>query len=266
MNKVPEEHRFIDFSDYARPVAVKIALLLKSSPVRAIHLTLLYFFIGVIAAYLIYSGKFLPAGILVMVKNILDAADGSLARLQNRPSRVGRFADSIADIVLNFLFILAIALYYRCCYLTAFAAFISISIQGSFFNYYYVLYRHRVGGDTTSKVDERPEGYPWDDPRALRVLYFLYVLFYRWQDRLVEWFDRKIVASPSIHSDRVFLSIVTLFGLGIHLLILSITLILGIPLVSFPILIAMGILMPVFIAVCGRVKGRREPPGSSVED
>ncbi len=255
MEKIPKEHRFRDFSDYARPVALWIARLLKDTPVRAIHLTLLYFVIGSIAAYSIYVGKFLLAGILIMVKNILDAADGSLARLQKRPSRVGRFADSIADIVLNFLFLFAIALHYRCCYLLALLAFLSISIQGSFFNYYYVLYRHKVGGDTTSRVDESPEGYPWDDPRILRVLYALYVILYKWQDRLVEWFDRVLAANPLIHTDRVFLSIVTLFGLGIHLLILSITLILGVPLLALWIFVAMGIMLPLFIVVYA--KGRR---------
>lgn len=257
MEKIPKEHRFRDFSDYARPLALWIARLFENTPVRAIHLTILYFIIGIAAAYLIYLGKFLLSGILVMVKNILDAADGSLARLQKRPSRVGRFADSIADIILNFLFLFAIALHYGCCYVQAFVAFLSISLQGSFFNYYYVLYRHKVGGDTTSRVDENPEGYPWDNPQLLRILYALYVILYKWQDKLVEWFDRVIAGNHRVHTDRTFLSIVTLFGLGIHLLILSITLIAGVPLISFWIFISMGILLPVFIVVYGRMKGRQ---------
>ena len=44
-------------------------------------------------------------------KSILDAADGELARIKKTPSYVGRFLDSISDLVLNFLIIMAAQLY-----------------------------------------------------------------------------------------------------------------------------------------------------------
>ncbi len=257
MEKVPKEHKFIDFSDYARPLASRMALLLKDTPIRAIHITLLYFIIGILAAYLIYRGDFVAAGLLILLKNVLDAVDGSLARLQNRPSRVGRFADSISDIILNFLFIFAIALHYKCCYSLAALAFISVSLQGTVFNYYYVLYRHKVGGDATSRVDESPEGYPWDNPMLLRILYALYVILYKWQDILIMWFDRTVLRNPAIHSDRVFLSVITMFGLGVHLLILAIFLLAGKPIFALWILLYMGIVMLLFLITYSLLKGRQ---------
>ena len=243
MEKVPKEHKFIDFSDYARPLANRIALLLKDTPIRAIHITIFYFFIGILAAFLIYRGDFVVAGLLILLKNVLDAVDGSLARLQNRPSRVGRFADSISDIILNFMFIFAIALHYNCCYLLALLAFLSVSLQGTVFNYYYVLYRHKVGGDATSRVEESPEGYPWDNPILLRVLYALYVVLYSWQDRLIIELDRRLIGCRELYVNKLFLSFVTLFGLGIHLLLLSITLIVGMPKLFFYLVVGGSFLM-----------------------
>lgn len=257
MEKVPKEHKFIDFSDYARPLASRIALLLKDTPIRAIHITIFYFIIGILAAFLIYRGDFVVAALLILLKNVLDAVDGSLARLQNRPSRVGRFADSISDIILNFMFIFAIALHYGCCYLLAALAFISVSLQGTVFNYYYVLYRHRAGGDATSRVDESPEGYPWDNPMLLKILYALYVILYKWQDILIMWFDRTVLRNPAIYSDRAFLSVITMFGLGVHLLILAIFLLAGKPIFAFWILLYMGIVMLLFLITYSLLKGRQ---------
>ena len=41
------------------------------------------------------------AGIGLIVKSFLDALEGSLARARNRPSRVGRFVDSVCDYIVN---------------------------------------------------------------------------------------------------------------------------------------------------------------------
>ncbi len=230
MHKVPREYRFLDLSDYARPLAILLAKLLKDTFLRAIHITLIYFLVGLLAVWQILQGNFVASAILIQVKNLLDAVDGTLARLQNRPSKLGRFADSLADIVLNFLFILAIAIHYDCCYILALLSFLSVSIQGSFFNYYYVKYRHKFGGDTTSKLKEDKQAYPWDDPRMVEILFMLYRVLYGWQDRFVEFVDGLIFGKCKIHRNRLFMTSITLFGLGIHLLLLSLVLLVGKPL------------------------------------
>jgi len=42
-------------------------------------------------------------------KSIIDALDGELSRVKNTPSYTGRYLDSVFDILLNFLFLLAVS-------------------------------------------------------------------------------------------------------------------------------------------------------------
>ena len=44
----------------------------------------------------------------LIFKSILDAADGELARVKQKPSNTGRYLDSVADIILNALFFISI--------------------------------------------------------------------------------------------------------------------------------------------------------------
>ena len=43
-----------------------------------------------------------------MCIEVLDAADGELARLKQKPSYIGRYFDSVSDIILNFFFLATI--------------------------------------------------------------------------------------------------------------------------------------------------------------
>lgn len=63
MEKVKETYRFFDFSDYARPVANLIVKVLKNTRITPNQVTLLYLFAGI----LITQGKFLVAGILILL-------------------------------------------------------------------------------------------------------------------------------------------------------------------------------------------------------
>src|SRR3989304_1357557 len=102
MDKVPEGHRFLDMSDYARPLAKVLVRLLLPTRVSPVHLTLAHTAVGFMAAILFALDRWLPfAGALLLLKSALDAADGSLARARGRPSRVGRFLDSIGDVLVT---------------------------------------------------------------------------------------------------------------------------------------------------------------------
>ena len=82
----------------------------------------------------------------------------ALARARQRPSRVGRFLDSLADFLTN------VALYGALGYAgwratgqwgywpLAALACVSAMLQVSLFNHYYVRYRAQTGGDTTSQA------------------------------------------------------------------------------------------------------------------
>ncbi len=218
MNKVPRAAAFLDLSDYARPLARPLVRILAPTPVRAWQITLLYTLIGGLAAAWIASGDPLlrrAGALLLPVKSWLDAVDGSLARAQHRPSRVGRFLDSLADFVLNILLMAAIG---KDTPLLAVTAWLSMTLQGTLFHRGYVLYRHAVGGDRTARLRETADDrYPWDPPGLLRILQRLYALCYGWQDRLMETLDRRFCPENPPPSPR-WMTLVSVHGLGFQLL------------------------------------------------
>lgn len=218
---------YTDLSDYARPAAIQIAQRLHNTPIHVYHITITHFAIALLAAFLISRGGFLltlTAAIALMIKNVLDAVDGSLARIRNRPSRVGRFLDSDLDFVGNFFLFFAlvdIPIWMRI------VSFLSFLIQGSFFNYFYILFRNSYGGDTTSKIKEDDSSiYRYDNPTALRMLYFFYSLFYRWQDKFVTFIDHYFRTQKRTISP-VFISLLSIHGLGFQYLAIIILLLIG---------------------------------------
>ena len=106
MGKLPKEHQFFDLSDYGRSSGYWIAKQLKNTSFTSIHVTTLFIFVGFIAVAFILNGYYKTAAILIIIKSILDAADGELSRLKKQPSYTGRYYDSIADFILNFFFYL----------------------------------------------------------------------------------------------------------------------------------------------------------------
>lgn len=232
LDKVTADYHFLDLSDYARPIARRITRALINTPIAPIQITFAYAVIGFIAAALFASGTYLNgaiAGVLLLVKSTLDAVDGSLARARNRPSRVGRFLDSLFDYFINAAIFLGLASSGQPLtverLMLALLALESATWQGTSFNYYYVYYRTLTGGDTTSKLHETEEqSYPWDDARVLRVLVQVYRVIYGWQDALLAKLDRAITpdrADP-IYRDKRLLTATTAMGLGFQLLLIAI--------------------------------------------
>lgn len=74
-------------------------------------------FLGVIlvsiASFYIYNGDFFKGGILLLIGNLCDALDGTLARRFNLVSKFGAFLDSLIDRISDFLPLIALGLYYR---------------------------------------------------------------------------------------------------------------------------------------------------------
>jgi phosphatidylglycerophosphate synthase len=251
--KLPSSASFIDLSDYGRPLAVWIARRLRDTNVTALDVTAVWGVLGIVAAFCYAVGGYqyalLGAG-LMQVKNILDAVDGSLARLQVRPSRVGRFLDSIGDAVISAAVYLALAVavarerpipYVA---VLATAALVLSLLQGSVYNYYQVRYRQRRGGDKTSLVKERLTDYDKihyeDRPIALGLLRQLigaYNWIYGWQDVLVQRIDRWAAAplaavgreetADALRDDRRLLTVLSALGPGMQILILDLYTIAG---------------------------------------
>ncbi|HBK84317.1 MAG TPA: CDP-alcohol phosphatidyltransferase, partial [Flavobacterium sp.] len=75
-----------------------------------IHVTLLFGISGLIAIICIITQNYFAAGFFLILKSIIDAADGELARIKKTPSYSGRYLDSLFDITLNFLIFATICL------------------------------------------------------------------------------------------------------------------------------------------------------------
>ena len=222
MSKLPKENRFLDLSDYGRPIAVAIANSLKNTKVTPVQVTIWFIVAGLGAIAAMLTGKFLLAGFLLILKSILDAADGELSRVKGTPSYTGRYLDSIADIILNLLFILTIGYLTNENWVLTILAFLGIQLQGTLYNYYYVILRNRHDGDTTSRVFEKkaPVALAGESQETVNTLYriydFLYILF----DKTIYWMDKDAAETAKFPS--WFMTMISTFGLGFQLLLMAI--------------------------------------------
>lgn len=245
--KVPEAAGFTDLSDYARPLAIRLAGRLAGTRVRAPHVTMVWAILGLAAAYAYALDGYataLAGAALMQVKNVLDAVDGSLARLQRRPSRIGRFLDSLCDAMVAAALCAGLAVAVARARPGAYAAALAAAtlilslLQGSVYNYFYVRYRARRGGDTTSRLEERlteEDATRYRDRPlarvALRALLRAYEWVYGWQDELVQRIDRWAAAplvatgrrdlAQALRDDRSLLTAASALGPGLQILILD---------------------------------------------
>lgn len=225
MSKLAAQDKFLDFSDYGRPFAKIIANQLKNTRFTPVHLTLLFGVSGLIAVYCMLNAHYWWAGCFLILKSILDAADGELSRVKNTPSYTGRYLDSVFDIILNFIFLMTICSISDSSWELAMIAFLCIQLQGTVYNYYYVILRNNsVGGDTTSKIfeTETPKAFPNESQQTVNVLFAIYLSLYGVFDRIVYSLDAeayKIKTFPNW-----FMTMVSIYGLGFQLLIIAIML------------------------------------------
>ncbi len=228
MSKLAEESRFIDFSDYGRPIAIFIAGKLQYTKATPIHVTLLFGLSGSIAFACILKEWYIIAAVFLILKSILDAADGELSRMKNTPSHTGRYLDSIFDIILNFLILIAIKAVFDISILLTFLAFISVQLQGTLYNYYYVILRNKTkGGDQTSKIFEykSPNALQGERQREVDVMFRIFYILYNIFDRIIHALDKEAYKAKSF--PNWFMSLVSLYGLGFQLLIIAILLSFG---------------------------------------
>jgi phosphatidylglycerophosphate synthase len=225
MSKLAAEEKFFDFSDYGRPIAKLFVNQLKFTRVTPIHVTLLFGICGLIAIYCILKGWYFFAGLFLVLKSIIDAADGELARVKNTPSYTGRYLDSIFDILLNFFFLMAICYVSKTTLSATLLAFIGIQLQGTLYNYYYVILRNKsVGGDATSKIFEykSPRAFFGESQQSVNILFTIYSFLYGGFDKLIHFLDQdayKVKTFPNW-----FMTLVSFYGLGFQLLSIAIML------------------------------------------
>ena len=228
MSKLAAQDKFLDLSDYGRPFGKLLANSLKNTSFTPIHVTLLFGIAGLIAMYCIGNNHYNWAGFFIVLKSGIDAADGELARLKNTPSYSGRYLDSVFDIILNFLFLMTICYISQTPLWLTLIAFFCIQLQGTLYNYYYVILRNKsVGGDTTSKVFEykTPKALPGESQKSVDILFKIYTVVYGGFDKIIHAMDSDAYRVKTL--PNWFMTLVSLYGLGFQLLIIAVLLPLG---------------------------------------
>ncbi len=249
MSKLPKENQFLDLSDYGRPFARSIAQSLKNTSLTPVHVTLSFIVAGLLAILCILNHYYWATAFFLILKSILDAADGELARIKKTPSYTGRYLDSVSDIVLNLLILITIWYVTNGSLLYALLAFFGLQLQGTLYNYYYVILRNKHNGDTTSRVFEKeaPKAMKGETQSDVNMLFAIYTLFYGVFDRIIYRLDSRAVEGQNL--PNWFMTAVSTLGLGFQLLIIGLMLALDFGQYIIPFFIGYSFLIFVFIAL-----------------
>jgi phosphatidylglycerophosphate synthase len=250
MSKLSDQDKFLDVSDYGRPIAVFFANLLKNTWVTPVQVTFLFGVCGLFAIYCILNEYFLAAGFFLILKSIIDAIDGELSRAKNMPSYTGRYLDSVFDVFLNFGFLVAIASIAEASWMAMLLAFFCIQLQCTLYNYYYVILRNNTaGGDTTSNIFEvkKPTAFPYENQKTVNILFYSYVLLYGLFDHIIYFLDYEAHKATSFPNH--FMTALSCYGLGFQLLLMAIMLAFGLVTYIIPFFIVYSVFLFIFIII-----------------
>ncbi len=249
MSKLQKEYKFIDLSDYGRPIAKIIANFLKNTKFTPIHVTIGFVISGLIGVFCILNDFKWGVAFFLIFKSILDAADGELARLKNTPSHTGRYLDSISDIILNFIIFLAIWFTSNINIFLILVAFFAIQLQGTLYNYYYVILRNNSNGDTTSRIFEHepPKALLGEKQKTVNKMFSIYKILYGIYDKIIYKLDRNAYLCKKL--PKWFMTLLSIFGLGFQLLVISIFIILDFKELLMYFFISLTLLLIIFIGI-----------------
>ncbi len=190
-----------------RPLAGLITRAVYRTPIIPNHLTIAAIFFGTAGGLILgLSDSHLTAAALCLyAKDILDSADGQLARAKHLYSRRGRFLDSIGDFIVDaFLFGGIFFLLQRNGYSvqSAFAVsligFLGICMRVSYHVYYQTSFLHSQLEYRNNRVTEEFRGEDYEQDALTMRLQKIFLFLYGWQDRLIqrldEWCLKEVMA------------------------------------------------------------------------
>ena len=183
----------LNLSEWGRPFARIAAKFLEKKPISVIQVTNIHFLLSLFCAWLILEGYLLESCFLLVIKGVIDAVDGELARVRERPSHVGRYWDTVSDTIglIAVMCAFGVVLDWE----IGFTSIIILAtlLQYSLFNHFSILMRVLGSGDSTSRIDERirPVAQPWESQTAVNIFHTIYVVFFSWQDSLVSKLSGK---------------------------------------------------------------------------
>jgi phosphatidylglycerophosphate synthase len=220
-----------------RPMAGLIVRALYSTPITPNQVTIVSTIAGIVAAGFYGAGTSATValgGMFVTLKDLLDSADGQLARARQQYSRIGRFLDSIGDFVVNLAVFSAIG-----CMLTmktgemtfailAFLGFWGITFRVSYHVFYQASFLHLSNDYANNRVTEEIQATDLSGDRQALRLQYVFQSLYGWQDLLVLKMDawcRRGRDSREFgagwYSDRLGLRLSGLIGMGTELFLLT---------------------------------------------
>lgn len=229
-----------------RPIAGIIVWALFYTPITPNQVTIVSILSGIVAAIFYLKGTanaFVVAGLLVTLKDILDSADGQLARAKQRQSRIGRFLDSIGDFIVDVAVFSSIGwVLYKLnnnwlMLFLALLGFIGISLRVSYHVFYQVQFLHLQKQYENNRITEELQEEDLNKGRFELTLQRIFQIIYGWQDRLMAridgWSARKPFRKSSMteqrepleeynvwYSDTLALRISGLLGFGTELFLL----------------------------------------------
>jgi len=182
-----------NLSEWGRPIARTTAQFLEKKPISVIQVTNIHFLLSLFCAWLILEGYLLESCFLLVIKGVIDAVDGELARIRERPSHVGRYWDTVADTIGLITVMCAFGVVLNWEIVLTSIIILATLLQYSLFNHFSILMRTLGSGDSTSRIDERirPVAQPWESQTAVNIFHTIYVLFFSWQDSLVSKLSGK---------------------------------------------------------------------------
>ncbi len=221
-----------------RPVAGFIVSLLYKTSVTPNQVTIASTIAGLIAAATYLNNEALTtavAGLMVTVKDVLDSADGQLARAKGQYTRIGRFLDSIGDFVVDLGLFGAIGwVLYRTSgeawfIVQAAMGLLGITLRVSYHVFYQTSFLHIKERYVNNRVTEEvTRDDLTGDPLALS-LQRIFLFIYGWQDRLMlridfwcrgDRSDREFLLRW--YSDATGLRLSGLIGIGTELFLLMV--------------------------------------------
>ena len=225
MSKLSKDHSYWDISDFIRPITTYcVKKISKYSFVNAIRITTVFIVVGILGAYFILNQSYLLGALCLQLKNFLDAADGEWARQNNRPSYVGRYYDSFGDFICNVCMHYAIFKVTNASLLVLGCGVLFSHLQVSLNVYYNLIYIHQCKESTVLRWNEsvKPNGYEYDNKFFLSMLHILFKLIYAWQDRMIQFINKR---SEHKRISKSFMSFISVLGLGAQLLLTSLLLV-----------------------------------------
>jgi hypothetical protein len=207
----------IDLSEWGRPFAREIARFLKEKPVSVIQVTTFHLLLTIFCAWLILEGNTIIACFILILKGVIDAVDGELARIRERPSHVGRYWDTVADTIGLVAVMSAFGRLFSWGPMLIFVLILATLLQYSLFNHYSILMRNLGSGDTTSRIDEtvKPVAYPWEKQSTVNVFHSIYIVFFSWQDSIISFLSGRGSQDPVFE-----LTVSSFLGFGMQSLII----------------------------------------------